>query len=168
MLGMAAAVARCTLMAVLQSGPNLGPRWVGRAAFCDVRPVLACCFGYYCLAPTLLAGLQLRWRPLLTGLPLRLRGFVHGCGQESGDGQRRGGVFLPNKGGCPMVPTWAKMKIWRMRMAEVSCSGKLHWWTPLGDSCVEIAGCGGIRLLAPVFYSISFGSDGAFRSCAGC
>jgi hypothetical protein len=36
-------------------------------------------------------------------------------------------------------------------LAEVSCFGRLHRHTPLGDSCLEIAGSGGIWSCAPIF-----------------
>ena len=37
-------------------------------------------------------------------------------------------------------------------LAEASCSGRLRRRIPLGVSCLEIAGSGGIRSDAPMFY----------------
>ena len=55
-----------------------------------------------------------------------------------------------------MVLIRAKMKIYRMlvpiELAGRSCSGRLRRRTPLGVSCLEIAGSGGIRSDAPMFY----------------
>jgi hypothetical protein len=64
---------------------------------------------------------------------------------------------LKNKDGGPRVPTCAKTKICRLTapigLARVSCFRKLRRQTPRDDSCPEIAGSGGIRSWAPVFFS---------------
>jgi hypothetical protein len=82
-----------------------------------------------------------------------------------------GPASLANNGGGPWVPPLAKMMICR-------CLSPLIWWkcrvpegpagAPLGVSCLEIAGSGGIRSCAPVFFSGRLVSEGALRSSAGC
>jgi hypothetical protein len=78
---------------------------------------------------------------------------------------------LKNKGGGPRVPTYTKTKICQLSapidLAGVSCSGRLRRQTLLGDSCLEIAGSGGIQSCAPVFLSDRLVSEGALRSSAG-
>jgi hypothetical protein len=44
---------------------------------------------------------------------------------------------------------------------RVSCSGRLHRWTPRGASCLEIAISDGIRLCAPIFFIWPFGFRGS-------
>jgi hypothetical protein len=64
-------------------------------------------------------------------------------------------LALHDKGGGPRIPTRAKMLICRMRvpiaLAGVSWSGRLRRQTPLGDSCLRIAGSGGIHSYVPMF-----------------
>jgi hypothetical protein len=59
---------------------------------------------------------------------------------------------LENKGGGPRIPTCAKMMIFWLSapidLVGMSCSGRLQRQTPLGDSCLKIAGSGGIRSCA--------------------
>jgi hypothetical protein len=70
-----------------------------------------------------------------------------------------------NKEGGPMVPSRAKMRICRMSvsmdLARVLCSGRLRRRTPLGASCLEIAGSYEIRSGALIFLSNRFVSEGA-------
>jgi hypothetical protein len=79
---------------------------------------------------------------------------------------------LKNKGGGLRVPTCAKTKICQLsvpiNLARVSCSERLRWQTPLGDSCLEIAGSGGIRSCTPMFFSDRLVSEGALQSSVGC
>jgi hypothetical protein len=73
--------------------------------------------------------------------------------------------LVSNKGGCPRVPTRAKRMSYRIRvtidLAKVSRSRRLHRRTPLNDSCLEIAGSGGIRSCAPMFFLWQFGFRGS-------
>jgi hypothetical protein len=77
-----------------------------------------------------------------------------------------------NKGGDPMVPSHAKMKISRMPvridLAEVSCSGRLCRHDPLGASCLEIADLEGICSCTPMFFSHRLVSEGVLQSSVSC
>jgi hypothetical protein len=65
-----------------------------------------------------------------------------------------------------------KMKICLLHvfsdLAGVSSSGRLRWQTPLSEYCLEIAGSGGIRSCAPMFFSGRLVSEGAWRSSVVC
>jgi hypothetical protein len=65
-------------------------------------------------------------------------------------------LVCSNNGGGPRVPFRAKVKIcWMLvpiNLAKVLCYKRLRRRTPLGASCLEIAGSDGIRSCAPMFY----------------
>jgi hypothetical protein len=81
-------------------------------------------------------------------------------------------VLVSNKGGYARVPTRSKIKSRQMRvtidLAEVFYSGRLRWRTPIGDSCLEMTGSGGIRSCAPMCSSDHLVLEGALRNSVCC
>jgi hypothetical protein len=76
-----------------------------------------------------------------------------------------------NSGGRPSFPPRAKMKTCRIPalidLAAVSCSGRLHQQTPLGDSFLKIAGSDGIFLVGRTRIFLGpFSFCGVLRSSA--
>jgi hypothetical protein len=69
------------------------------------------------------------------------------------------------EGGGPRIPTRDEGLICRIHvpidLAVVACSGRLRQRTPLGGSCLESAGSGGIWSCAPVFSFNCLVSEGA-------
>jgi hypothetical protein len=77
-----------------------------------------------------------------------------------------------NNGGGPWVPPRAKMRICQnpvsMDLEGVSYSRRIRRQTPLGASCLEIAGLDGIRSGAPVFLYDRLVSKRVLGSSASC
>jgi hypothetical protein len=90
-----------------------------------------------------------------------------------GAGRQCGDYWIGmNKGRGPRVPSRTKMGIYRMPasmdLAGVSCFGRLCLRTPLGVSCLEIAGSDRIWSEAPEFLSDHLVSEGVLQRSASC
>jgi hypothetical protein len=147
-------------------GPDLGLAGLGRAASTwelpgSVVPLLVGAHGVATLSSTRAASFWSEGCLNLLHCRRAVDDSVEACLSAS-----------KNKGGGLRVPTCAKTKICQLsvpiNLARVSCSERIRWQTPLGDSSLEIARSGGIQSCTLMFFSDRLVSEGALQISIGC